>query len=78
MQEASRHGRWADARALHDRLLPLADALFASPNPGPAKYALARMGRMAGDLRLPMTSPGADTAARLDAALAGLALEAAA
>jgi 4-hydroxy-tetrahydrodipicolinate synthase len=37
------------------KLLPLHKLLFAEPNPIPVKWALARMGRCGGTLRLPLT-----------------------
>jgi 4-hydroxy-tetrahydrodipicolinate synthase len=46
-----------DARAaaeIHLRLLPLHKQLFVEPNPIPVKWALARLGRCGGALRLPM------------------------
>jgi 4-hydroxy-tetrahydrodipicolinate synthase len=44
------------AAAIHDRLMPLHDALFADPSPGPLKGALNRLGLPAGPLRLPMVA----------------------
>lgn len=49
-------GRLADARRLFHALMPLVQALFAEPNPGPAKALLARQGWLADALRPPMTS----------------------
>ena len=43
------------ARAINDRLLPLHFKLFVEANPIPVKWALQRMGRIAGGIRLPMT-----------------------
>ena len=40
--------------ALHDRLAPLFKALFVESNPIPVKFALARMGRIRNELRLPL------------------------
>jgi 4-hydroxy-tetrahydrodipicolinate synthase len=40
---------------LHMQLLPLHKQLFVEPNPIPVKWALARMGRCGGALRLPLT-----------------------
>ena len=37
------------------KLLPLHRLLFVEPNPIPVKWALARMGRCGGTLRLPLT-----------------------
>jgi 4-hydroxy-tetrahydrodipicolinate synthase len=43
------------ARAINDRLLPLHFKLFVEANPIPVKWALQRMGRIGGGIRLPMT-----------------------
>jgi 4-hydroxy-tetrahydrodipicolinate synthase len=62
-------GRFDEARALHDRLLPLMRANFVETNPVPVKTALELMGRGPAHFRLPlvpMTPPGR---ARLEAAL---------
>jgi 4-hydroxy-tetrahydrodipicolinate synthase len=37
------------------RLLPLHKHLFVEPNPIPVKWAMQRLGRCGGTLRLPMT-----------------------
>lgn len=66
---------FAGARAIQDRLLPLHQALFASPSPGPTKHALAKLGLCKPDVRLPITPPNADARAAVDAALASVALE---
>ncbi len=42
------------ATAIHLRLLPLHRHLFCEPSPAPAKWALARMGRCADHVRLPI------------------------
>ena len=47
-------GDIAAARAINDRLLSLHFKLFVEPNPGPVKWALAKMGRIAGGIRLPL------------------------
>jgi 4-hydroxy-tetrahydrodipicolinate synthase len=62
-------GDTAKARALHYQSLPLADALFLEPNPIPAKAALAMMGRMAPDLRLPLVPMTAQGKEKLKAVL---------
>jgi 4-hydroxy-tetrahydrodipicolinate synthase len=46
---------------LHMQLLPLHKQLFVEPNPIPVKWALARMGKVGGTLRLPLT-PLSDSA----------------
>jgi 4-hydroxy-tetrahydrodipicolinate synthase len=43
------------ARALHYRLLPLFDALFCETNPIPVKAAVALMGKIGSEIRLPLT-----------------------
>lgn len=45
----------ARAIELHMQLLPLHKHLFAEPNPIPVKWALAKMGKCGGTLRLPLT-----------------------
>jgi 4-hydroxy-tetrahydrodipicolinate synthase len=42
------------ARALHFRMSPLIDAIFIETNPIPVKTALAMMGKIDGELRLPL------------------------
>jgi 4-hydroxy-tetrahydrodipicolinate synthase len=42
------------ARALNARLMPLHTGLFIEPNPIPVKWALQRMGKIAGGIRLPL------------------------
>ncbi len=42
------------ARACNDRLLPLHRRLFVEPNPIPVKWALAEMGLIRNELRLPL------------------------
>ena len=69
-QAACARGDYAAALALQDRLYPLHDALFGDASPGPAKYALERLGRMTITTRLPITPPSAAARASVDAALA--------
>lgn len=69
-QTACSEGRWTDARALHDRLYPLHDALFTDSSPGPIKYALSRVrGDMGTEVRLPITWPSSASRATVDRAL---------
>ncbi len=69
LQEASLAGDYAKALALQDRLFPLQSGLFAEANPGPTKYALAKLGHMTEDLRLPLVPVSNATRAIVDAAL---------
>jgi 4-hydroxy-tetrahydrodipicolinate synthase len=74
LHEAWRAGRPDEALALHRRLLPLHQALFCETSPAPAKYALSRLGRCAGEVRLPLVEIGERSRANVDAALAAVGL----
>jgi 4-hydroxy-tetrahydrodipicolinate synthase len=54
MERALREGRLDEARAIWHTLVPLVRAMFAEPNPGPVKAALARQGLLRNELRGPM------------------------
>jgi 4-hydroxy-tetrahydrodipicolinate synthase len=54
MVDAFAVGDIKKAQKLHHRLVPLIDALFIETNPVPVKAALAMMGKIAYDVRLPM------------------------
>lgn len=62
-------GDVAGAAELHHRLLPICDALFVETNPIPVKAALAMMGRIENELRLPMVPISAKGAASVRAAI---------
>ena len=47
-------GKWDDARALHYRLLPLMEINFVESSPGPVKAAMALMGLLDENFRLPL------------------------
>lgn len=49
------------ARAMHHRLSPLFKACFVESNPIPAKAALAQMGLMGANVRLPLSEASAST-----------------
>ncbi|HEX8556488.1 MAG TPA: 4-hydroxy-tetrahydrodipicolinate synthase [Pyrinomonadaceae bacterium] len=74
MVEGALAGRWDEARELHYRLLPLMDANFVESNPGPVKAALALMGLLEENLRLPLVPVTEETRERVRGALAGLGL----
>jgi 4-hydroxy-tetrahydrodipicolinate synthase len=65
----SRAGRMPQARAIFYQLLPLMEATFIETNPGPAKAALAAMGRIQNVLRLPLVPLSEQRRAPLLAAL---------
>ncbi|MFZ5546169.1 MAG: 4-hydroxy-tetrahydrodipicolinate synthase [Pseudomonadota bacterium] len=54
---------------IHMKLLALHKQLFVEPNPIPVKWALARMGRIGGGLRLPLTPLSDAAQGPLEAAL---------
>ncbi len=74
MHRAWREGRPAEALAVHRRLLPLHQALFCETSPGPAKYALSRLGRCTDEVRLPLVPLGERARTQVDAALAAVGL----
>lgn len=61
-----------EARELHHRLFPLMKNLFVESNPGPAKYACAKLGLMENVLRLPLVPVGPATEKIVDKTLADL------
>ena len=54
--KASRKGDLAEAQRLHYLMMPLCRALFVETNPIPVKTALAMMGRMECEFRLPLVN----------------------
>ena len=57
------------ATELHMQLLPLHKHLFVEPNPIPVKWALKRMGKAGGTLRLPLTELSGPNQAVVEQAL---------
>ena len=62
-------GKLDEARRLHYKLFPLFAALFFETNPIPVKEALALMGKIDGELRLPLSPMAPDTREKLARAL---------
>jgi 4-hydroxy-tetrahydrodipicolinate synthase len=54
MTDAFAGGDIKRARQLHNKMVPLIDALFLETNPVPVKAALAMMGKISYDVRLPL------------------------
>jgi 4-hydroxy-tetrahydrodipicolinate synthase len=67
-------GDWQEARALHYKLLPLMEANFIESSPGPVKAALAMMGVIEENFRLPLVPVQESTRARLKTLLLELGL----
>jgi 4-hydroxy-tetrahydrodipicolinate synthase len=74
MNELALAGNWDEARALHYRLLPLMEANFIESSPGPVKAALALMGLLEENLRLPLVPVEEKTRARMREVLIELGL----
>ncbi|KCZ60789.1 4-hydroxy-tetrahydrodipicolinate synthase [Hyphomonas chukchiensis] len=70
MHAAFQAGDLAGAQAIERKLIALHKALFCAPSPGPAKYALSRLGLCEPDVRLPITQPDAAARETIDAAMA--------
>ncbi|WP_018262639.1 4-hydroxy-tetrahydrodipicolinate synthase [Methylobacterium sp. WSM2598] len=68
-QEACLAGKYRAALRLQDRLMPLHTNLFVETNPSPAKYALARLGLMDEEVRLPLVPLGEAGRRAVDGAL---------
>ncbi len=54
MAEFALAGNWTEARALHYRILPLMEVNFIESSPGPVKAAMAMMGLLKENFRLPL------------------------
>jgi 4-hydroxy-tetrahydrodipicolinate synthase len=67
-------GRWDEARQLHYRWLPLMDVNFVESSPGPVKAALALMGLLEENLRLPLVPVTEKTRERVRGVLSELGL----
>ena len=74
MQEACLAGDFAAALTVQDQLTPLHAALFVEPNPAGPKYALSALGKISGEIRLPMlaASESAQTVIKAAMVHAGL------
>lgn len=68
--DAARRSEMNAARTLHNRLLPVMDALFAESNPIPVKAGLSLLGLGNDTLRLPLVPAEPATAERLRQVLA--------
>ena len=72
MVRAMLQGDWDTARRLHFRLLPLMKANFVETNPIPVKTALALMGKLEPNFRLPLVPASEETRSLLEKLLAEL------
>jgi 4-hydroxy-tetrahydrodipicolinate synthase len=74
MQTAWAEGRFKDAMAIQNRLVPLHDALFAETSPGPVKYAASLLGKTSERCRLPLAPLLGPTRERVKAAMTEVGL----
>ena len=74
MVDAALAGEWESARELHYRLLPLMEVNFIESSPGPVKAALALMGLVEEELRLPLVPVEEKTRARVREVITELGL----
>jgi len=68
-QNACQQGNYAEALALHDKLVPLHKALFLENNPAGVKYAAARLNLCRNEFRLPVVPVTKASEEAIDAAL---------
>ena len=67
-------GKWNEARELHYRLLPLMDVNFIESSPGPVKAAMAMMGLLDENFRLPLVPITENSRARVREVISELGL----
>jgi 4-hydroxy-tetrahydrodipicolinate synthase len=67
-------GQYDEARKIHFRLEPLNSAMFIETNPIPAKTALAMMGKIKEEFRLPLCEMSRDNREKLKGLLKGMKL----
>ena len=65
MTDLALAGDWTAARVLHYKLLPLMEGNFIESNPGPVKAAMALLGLLEEQFRLPLVPVQESTRARL-------------
>ena len=68
-QAACLAGDFARARELHDRLMPLHEAMFCEASPAPAKHAASLLGLCEDEVRLPIVLASEVARARIRAAM---------
>lgn len=74
MTELALEGNWTEARALHYRILPLMEINFIESSPGPVKAAMAMMGLLEENFRLPLVPIQEKSRARIREVIAELGL----
>jgi len=72
MTNLALEGKWDDARHLHYRLLPLMEVNFIESSPGPVKAAMAMLGLLEENFRLPLVPIQEKSRARIREVLSEL------
>jgi 4-hydroxy-tetrahydrodipicolinate synthase len=74
MTELALEGNWTEARELHYRILPLMEINFIESSPGPVKAAMAMMGLLEENFRLPLVPIKEERRERIRQVIAELGL----
>ena len=74
LHDAWAAGDMAGVCDLRDRLIPLHDAMFCEPSPGPAKFGVSLLGRAGPEVRLPLVRVSEVGQQRVRTAMQGLGL----
>jgi 4-hydroxy-tetrahydrodipicolinate synthase len=74
LTELALAGNWTEARALHYRILPLMEINFIESSPGPVKAAMAMMGLLEENFRLPLVPIQEKSRARIREVITELGL----
>lgn len=74
MTNLALEGKWDEARRLHYRLLPLMETNFIESSPGPLKAAMAMMGLLEENFRLPLVPVTDKSRGRIREVIAELGL----
>ena len=74
MTDLALAGNWDEARELHYRLLPLMEVNFIESSPGPVKAAMAMMGLLEENFRLPLVPIQEKSRAKIREVIAELGL----
>jgi 4-hydroxy-tetrahydrodipicolinate synthase len=74
MHEAWQKGDVKTVQKIHQRLMPLHDALFIETSPAPVKYAASLLGRCSPEVRLPLWETTPATQEKVRDAMRGAGL----
>lgn len=74
VQNLWQQGKVQEALEVHDKLMPLHDAMFSEPSPQPVKYATSLLGFGESSLRLPLIEPSDSTKAKVSTTMQSLGL----